>query len=274
AELDRWLGPRARPGFLARFAGFGSSSASAPLPDSIFPRTSARGRLRVAEITLLPLQFEQLDGQVELDGRTVKLIQGQTNFFGGKVSGSLNARLVADPRYEFQGRFDRVNLAQLARALPWLNDRIGGTASGALSLLAHGIGRQSLVASIEGQGTLQARNAEISGVDFSAANPGGEANPLSNLFASVTGAFSIRNGGIDLTNFVLARSQGRLQADGRIEFSHALNLLIRPSVSQDASPLASEPAVSFLLGGTIENPKFALSPPPPLPAIRAGSRRR
>ena len=99
-----------------------------------------------------PMRLEQFDGQAELDGRTIRIRNALADFFGGKVAGTLDARLVADPTYEFQGRFDRVNLVQLADSVPFLNNRIGGTASGTLSVAAHGIGRENLIGSMEGNG--------------------------------------------------------------------------------------------------------------------------
>jgi hypothetical protein len=269
AELDRWLGPRARPGFLARLASFGSAAASTPLPDTVISQLAAQGRLRVAELVMTTMRFEQFDGEVQLDGRSIKLPKATANFFGGKTSGTLDARLVADPSYEFQGRFDRVNLAQLARAVPFLNDRIAGTASATLSLSAHGIGREALVASMEGKGALEARNTEIGGLDFSGVYPGGTQISSSTPFASVAGAFRIESRRIDLSNFVLAHPRGRLQADGRIDFSHALDIRIRPSIFQAATPPASAASSGFLLSGTIENPKLA----PASAAIKPPARR-
>jgi len=268
ADLDRWLGPRARPGFLARLTRFGSATAAAPLPDAVFARLAAHGRLRVAEIIMAPMHFEQFDGAVVLDGRTLNLRNATSNFFGGKTSGRLDARLVADPFYEFQGRFDRVNLAQLVQGVSFLNNRMAGTASATLSLSTHGIGRETLLAAMEGKGTLDARNAEISGLDFSGVFPG-DTRALSPVsFASVAGDFQILARRIDLSNFVLDHSQARLHADGRIDFSHALNIRIRPSIFQAAMPPSSAASPVFLLTGTIENPKLAPASPATKPAPR------
>ena len=218
------------------------------------------------------MRFEQFDGEVELDGRTIRIRKAQADFFGGKTSGTLDARLVADPSYEFQGRFDRVNLAQLARAVPFLNNRIAGTASATLSVAAHGIGRENLMGALEGKGTLDARNAEIRGLDFSEVYPGGAQVSSSSPFASVAGDFRIQSRGIDVSNFVLAHSPDWLQADGRIDFSHALDIRIRPSIFQAATSPASAASSSFLLSGTIENPKLAPASSATQPAPRRTSR--
>jgi hypothetical protein len=273
AELDRWLGPRARPGFLARFTNLGTDAA-ASASDSAITQIAARGHLQVGEIVVAPLRFQKFDGEMELDGRTLKITKAQADFFGGKVAGTLDTRLLADPSYAFRGRFDRVNLAQLGNSSALLNDRIAGTASGTLTVAAHGIGRENLIGSMEGNGTLTARNAELPGLDFTGVLPGAQQDSSLSPFVSVQGAFRIHARTIELTNFVMDHARGRLQAEGHIDFSHALDLRIRPSIFQAAtSPAAASPP-SFLLTGTIEDPKLIVPTAEPKPAARTSGRAR
>jgi hypothetical protein len=272
ADLDRWLGPRARPGFLARFTGSNSAATTAPLSDAVVTRLAARGRLRAELIDIMPLQIEKFDGEAELVGRTIRIRKAQADFFGGKISGSLDAQLLPDPSYAFQGRFDRVNLAQLGFAVPFLNSRIGGNASATLTLSAHGIGRQDLIGSMQGQGTLNGRNAALSGLGLSSVFPGDNPDTASDTFSSVQGTYRIQNRQIDLANFVLDNSRGRLEAEGRIDFSHALNIRVHPSIFQAATAPASASPPSFLLSGTIETPKLGLLSPTPSPAARPNPR--
>ncbi len=272
AEMDRWLGPRARPGFLARFTGSNSAVSAAPLAEGVVTRLAARGRLRADVIDVPPMQIEQFDAEAELAGRTIRIRKAQADFFGGKISGSFDAQLLPDPSYAFQGRFDRVDLAQLGRAVPLLNNRIGGNVSAAITLSAHGIGRQDLIDSMQGQGTLTGRNAALIGLDLSSVFPGDNPDGAPDTFSSVQGTYRIQNKGIDLANFVLDNSRGRLEAEGRIEFSHALNIRVRPSIFQAATAPASASPPSFLLSGTIEAPKLILPPAAPKPAARSGSR--
>jgi hypothetical protein len=272
-ELDRWLGPRARPGFLARFAGLNSAATPSPIDDAVVAQLAARGRLRVGAIDVPPMHLEHLDADAELAGRTVRIRKAQADFFGGKISGSLDAQLVPDPSYQFQGRFDRVDLSELGHAVPFLDTRIGGSASATLALSAHGIGRQNLVRSMQGQGTLNGKNIELRGLKLSAVFPGEPDDSESDTFASVQGTYRIQTAGIDLANFVMDNSRGRLEAEGRIDFSHTLNIRLHPAVFQAATaPAASALPPSFLLGGTIETPKLVLPSASPKPAARPGSR--
>jgi hypothetical protein len=272
ADLDRWLGPRARPGFLGRFSGLNSAATDAPLADAVVARLAARGRLRAGAIDIPPMHIEQFDGEAELAGRTIRIRKAQAAFFGGKISGSLDAHLLPDPSYNFQGRFDRVDLALLGRAAPFLNSRIAGNASATLTLSAHGIGRQDLVGSMQGQGTLNGRNVALHGLELSSVFPGDNPDPAPDTFSSVQGTYRIRNGGIDLANFVMDHSRGRLEAEGRIDFTHALNIRVHPSIFQAATAPASASPPSFLLSGTIENPKLVLPSTIPKPAARSNPR--
>jgi hypothetical protein len=272
-ELDRWLGPRARTGFLARFTGLNSSPAVAsPAENALITRLAARGRLRVASLDVPPMHLARLDGYAEIAGREFQIRKATADFFGGKISGALDAQLLPDPTYDFDGQFDRVDLAALGAAVPLLADRLGGSASGALRISAHGIGRQSLVSSLRGQGTLNGRNVQLSGFNLSAVFPGAASDEDAGSFGSVVGNYRIENGGIELAGFVLDHSRGRLQAEGRIDFNHALNLRVHPSILQAASNSAAVWTPTFVLGGTIESPKVILPSASPKPAARGAVR--
>jgi len=275
AELDRWLGPRARPpGFLARLAGLESQAAAAVPPDAIITRIAAHGRLRAGEIDLAPLHLERFDGEAEVAGRTIQVRKGRADFFGGKVSGSFDAQLEGYPSYEFRGQFERVNLAQLGREVAFLNDRFAGNVSASLILSAHGIGRADLLSSMEGRGTLNGRNIDLRGLDLSPVFPGTVPDVPSSQFSSIQGSYRIHARGIELANFVLDHSKGPLEAEGRIDFSQSLNIRIHPSIFQAAMTGASVSPPSFALGGTIENPRLALPSPPGHQAAQVGARGR
>ena len=123
AELDRWLGPRAqtrifRAIYRLEFRRRCRAACRCGRHSARGSRASPRRRDRSAA----RCSIEEFDGEAELVGRTVRIRKAQGNFFGGKISGSFDARLVPDPSYEFQGRFDRVDLAELGHAVPFLND--------------------------------------------------------------------------------------------------------------------------------------------------------
>jgi hypothetical protein len=273
AELDRWLGPRARPGLLTFFTGFGKSSAVVPDREDVISRISARGRIRIAELALAPLHFEKFDGDAELAGRTVSIRKAQADFFGGKVAGTLNATVTADPSYQFQGRFDRVDLARLGHATASLNNRISGTASATLTISSHGVGRENLVRAIEGDGQLDARKAELRGLNLSNVISGSTQETSSGSIASAQGTFHIANGAITTNNLLLENSQGRFQAEGHVDFSRALDMQIHPSIIHAPTKSGGVPP-GFLLRGTIEAPIVSAPGLPPQTTVRPATRAR
>ncbi len=272
SDLDRWLGPRARPGFLARLTGSSTSAASDAPPDALVTKITASGRLRVAAIDVLPIHIEKFDAQAELSGRTFHIRKAQADFFGGKISGAFDARLLPDTFYEDQGRFDGVDLEKLGRAVPFLDARIGGNASATLALSAHGIGRQDLIASMLGQGTLNGRNVALRGFNFSRMFAGNNPGDAPDIFTSLQGEYRIQNKGIDLMSLALENSSGRVQAEGHIDFSHALNIPVHSVALNAAASATSIPSPSFLLGGTVENPRLVLPSAAPKPPARSATR--
>ena len=273
AELDLWLGPRARPGLLTFFTGFGKSPAEVPDREDVISRISARGRLRIAELSLAPLRFEKFDGDAELTGRTISIRKAQADFFGGKVAGTFNAAMSADPSYQFQGRFDHVDLARLGHATASLNNRISGTASATLTISTHGVGRENLIRFIEGDGQLDARKAELRGLNLSNVISGSTQETSSGSMASAQGTFHVANGSVATSNLLLENSHGRFQAEGSIDFSRALDMQIHPSIVHAAKKSGGVPPV-FLLRGTIEAPIVSTPSIPPQSPVRAATRAR
>jgi AsmA-like protein len=274
AELDRWLGPRARPSLLTFLSGFGKSQVEAPDREDFISRISARGRIRIASLALAPLRFEKFDGDAELAGRTVTIRKAQADFFGGKAAGTFNAALTADPSYQFQGRFDRVDLARLGHATASLNNRISGIASATLTISSHGVGRESLVRSIQGDGKLDAREAELRGLNFANIISTSTPDRAMETFASAQGTFHVANGAITTSDLLLENSQGRFQAEGRIDFSRLLDMQIHPSIARTATkPDSARPQI-FLLRGTIEAPIASATGLPPQAPVRAATHGR
>jgi hypothetical protein len=271
-DLDRWLGPRARPGFFSRFTGSNPEASAAPFGDALVTRLTAGGRLRIGSVEVPPMHIENFDGQAELAGRTIQIRKAQADFFGGTISGTFDARLLPDAAYDFQGLFDHVDLTRLAAAVPYMNNRIGGSISATLALSAHGIGRQDLIGSMQGQGTLNGRNITLHGIDLSTVFPGIDSEIVSDPFSSVEGTYRVRNGGIDLTNLALANSSGSLEAGGRIEFNHALNIQGRLSTSNKSVNYTPAKSPGFLLGGTIETPKIVFPSADPKPPLQPRTR--
>src|SRR5262249_5391213 len=196
AELDRWLGPRARPGFFERMVPFAAAAADAAVRDDALGALRGQGRLSVDEIAVSPLVVRHLRAEDQVAGRAIRLRRAQAEFYGGRMEGSLDARLMSEPHYHFQAWFDGVNLKALSGATVTLRERFSGGASGELDVVAQGIGREDLLRSLEGRGTIRLRDAELRGFDLHATDLENSLQRGTSHFASAEGAFSMANGKI------------------------------------------------------------------------------
>lgn len=281
AEIDLWLGAGAHPGLLGRILPFAASRSSALLRDAVFARVAAHGRLRVGEVLLTPLRVAKLDADAELDGRKIVLRRAQADFYGGRLSGELNALLAAEPFYSFRGRLDRVDLASLTNSSPSLAGQFEGAAAGELTLEARGIGRQPLAASLTGEGILRVRNAIIRGLDLGLvtgraadSEPGGESR-----YSTAAVTFHIADDRVRMDQILLVGRDEQLELDGSVSFARQLDLHAR-SVPRD---LARAPetdsqdaeADAWAIGGSLDAPQVRLQTPVAGGdrAIAAGARR-
>ena len=264
-ELDRWLGPRARPSFLARMFPFAAGRAEAAPRDAAIERLNARGRLRVANIGLSSLRIEKLEADAQLRGRNLVLRGAQASFYGGHIAGEFEARLSPEPAYSFHARIERANLAALAAATGSMTGRFGGFASGDLQLAARGVGREDLVKSLEGEGMLRVREPVVNellpaGRDAGAdtANVADTEGPGEGRFGATNASFHIANGKIRVDPFLLTGRDEQFEVKGDVDFSRHLNLRVQ-SMSRSSDPLGDvedAPHDEWVGAGTVEAPQW------------------
>ena len=286
--LNRWLTPRARPAGLLERLGFSNPASGASIPDltaalAIIP-VAARGRLRVGEIVLAPLRLAQLDADVELAGKTIDVHRATGSFAGGAIDGAFTAALGATPSYDARAHFDRLDLAALATLAPSLAGKFTGIATGDLTVHAAGIGRDALLDSLEGQGTLSARSLQISGFHLAALRAGaGPAPDDVERFTDAQAVFRIAGRAVRAAPVRLSRPGENLVAAGSVDFQGALDFRVAASGAQSvpvrlAGP-ASLPASGassssvYRLTGSLASPQLAPYGPlaasaPAKPALR------
>jgi uncharacterized protein involved in outer membrane biogenesis len=273
AELDRWIGPRARPNWLARIfssEGGANSAISGPGPLS---QLRARGTLRAETFSLAPLDVQSLRTQIELLGRNINFSEFDAKLNGGTISGGLLASLEADPVYRLHATMKDVNVAELALANPDLRDRLTGQLSGDVKLSFHGIGREQLLDTLKGEGHLSATQFAIRGVNLSVPSVDDGANSAAHeQFSLVNAEISVDARKIHFQKIALVAGNGLFDGKGTSDFSriiqidfwrppqtkvlarvdvHAENKFIRVSGSLEA------PRVSFQLfpaGATLPEP--------------------
>lgn len=284
-ELDRWLGPRARPGFIARlFSSEPTPRVIPPAPDTV----RARGRLRVASFSVAPLAAQNLQADLELDGRVLTAQHVQAQLYGGNVTGALEAKLAADPAYRFTGRADNVNLGAATAGSPELARRFSGAMSGNIEFSGHGIGREQLLASLEGRGRFAIAAANLAGFDFnappvSAAPSTGAASSSFAHFSSISSGFLVSRRSIEFDHLALAAPGDTYQGSGRMNFTRQLDLSLQPAsapapaptpvAAKIPAPAAPAPAIRQIhITGTLESPRVAVTGPAPHPAAPPAKR--
>jgi len=260
-ELDRWLGPRARPGLLQRMVPFAAPSRDASELDALMDGLRGRGRLNVDEVVIPPLGVRHLRAEAELAGRSITLRRAQADLYEGTVRGSLEAELSGEPRYRFRAQFERVNLKALAEVTATLRERFAGVVSGEVDLAARGIGREALLRSLEGRGTLRMRHAEMHGLDLQATAQDNILHQGTSRFAAGEARFSLAGGRINVEQLHLMNGGEAFQADGSVDFSPALDLQIERLTRPVEHPPRGLTSETFRITGPLDAPRLTPNEP-------------
>ena len=257
AELDRWMGPRARPNWLQRLlpSALGGSSDRPP-SGSVLERVRAQGELKADEVSIEKVKLRAFRAHAELAGLELKLENAQTQWSGGTAQGRVTATLRNNPAYDVVATFNRISLAQT----PWLAhlaDHLAGTAEGRLELRATGIGREALLKSLQGKGELRLSKVELRGWDLPGTMAQGVWKTGVSRWASGAGTFHISDGGFDLNALRLASPSEEFLLKGSVSFSQDADLTAE---SHQTGPTAHpETVIRFLtISGPLTEPKVSL----------------
>ncbi len=256
-ELDRWIGPRARPSWLQRLLPAGLGGAAAPAPPSVLlQRIKAEGDLRADELTIEKLRLKQFTAHATLAELKLSLHQVNAQWAGGEVSANAEADFSAKPKYEINAGLQKISIAQT----PWLakvSDRLAGTASGSAQIHAEGIGRAALIQSLTGKGELRLSNVELRGWDLPATMALGEWQTGNSRWISGAGTFHVSDGGFDLNSLRLASVSGEFLLKGSVSFSEDADMTAEShAIGRKAIPQST---VRFLqISGPLSGPKVSL----------------
>lgn len=259
-ELDRWIGPRARPNWLARiFTSTGNAAVQISGPGPL-SQIRARGTLRAETFTLAPLEVQSLHAQIEMVGRSVNFSDFDAKLNGGTISGGLLATLDADPNYLFHATVKNVDVADLARANSDLHNRLAGQLSGEVKLSLHGIGREHLLDTLKGEARLSATRFTIRGVDLS--SPSSDAavsSASSEQFSLVNAEISVDARKIHFQKIALTAGNGLFDGKGSSDFSRAIQIdFWRPPQTTAVARVDAHPANRFIrVSGLLEAPRVS-----------------
>ena len=257
SDLDRWIGPRARPNWLQRLLpsalteDLRTSAASA-----VLKRIRAQGELKVDEVTMEKIKLKAFRAHVDVEPAGVSLSQVQAQWSGGTVQGSTVATFSANPKYEVTASFSGVSLAQT----PWLarvTDRVVGMADGNIELRAAGIGREDLLKNLTGKGELRLSKIELRGWDLAGSMEQGEWRAGVSRWATGSGTFHLNDGDFELNGLKLNGVSHEFLLKGSISF--AQNADLRAESHTTGRTARSQVSDRFMtISGPLNNPKFSL----------------
>lgn len=257
-HLGRGLG-QSPQGLLYRLLPFVGSLVLAPQTEAAIARINAHGRLHIDELALAALRLENLEASAALEGGQLTLRRASADLYGGRLSGEFRAQLGSELRYSFTGQVDRTDLSALT-GLSSVKNAFGGIGSGQLELAAHGLGRQALLASLEGQGFLHVQDATIGLLDLPPDSSGASLQDIAaSRFRSSTVSFRVENGQIHVDPWILSGRQRQLEIVGDIDFSRRLDLQVRSISSLERLGVASESPAGddlWVIGGTLDAPQL------------------
>lgn len=253
ADLDRWMNPAWRESFLGRVLPFLSPRPVPAAPENL----EASGRLTIDQLALAPLAVRKLQGDLLIDGRHVALTKASGQFYGGQVSGTLDADLAATPAYRLDLNFSRVDGASLVAATPALAGVTAKTLSGQLSIRASGANRGDLISSVTCQGSATAGTVRVLNIEPPAAGSRG----VPTEFPLADASFSCAQRRIVFQRLGLTTGVGTSEVGtGSIDFSR--NLDLRFQSHSDLVGGLVPPPPSFSLIGTLAAPRAVRTPPP------------
>jgi AsmA family/AsmA-like C-terminal region len=255
SELDRWVGPRSRPGWLERLlpsllGGKAKVASGSELVGSL----NVAGELRVDEFTIEKLKLQQVHLQGSLHDLQLDVPDGQAQWAGGVVRASMTAKFLPRPRYDVEARLTGVDLTQLPIAAS-VASRLGGVASGTLHLKTAGVGREELLQKLSGTGDMHVANLEFRGWDVNASVADGEAHAGVSRWAAGDGDFSVGDRSVALEDVRLDGGAEVTLINGTVSFDRDADLSVETSTGRRAVRNTSAPGQALKIVGPLDGPR-------------------
>ncbi|HXN51538.1 MAG TPA: AsmA family protein [Candidatus Acidoferrum sp.] len=256
--LDRWMGPRARPGWLQRLlSSLLGASAANPAASELLRRVNAEGELRVDEFTLERIKFGQVRASGALHDLHLELRQAEARCAGGRLRAKMRAAFLPRPSYDVTAELDRVDLQQVP-APGNLPERFAGLASGTVHLTTQGVGRDELLQHLVGKGDLKLRDLEFRGWDVNASMAEGAPHEGASRWASGQGTFLVHDRGIIFPGLRLDAGSEMTLLKGTLSFVQDSDLTLQTLIDDQTG--AGLPEVGYVLkiSGPLDVPKISI----------------
>jgi hypothetical protein len=261
ADLDRWVGPRARPSWLQRLLPqlLGGSAPSTPASELV-RRVNAEGELDIAQLTIEKLQLEQVLARGSLHDLQLDVREAQAEWAGGKVQAKISAKFLPRPVYEIAAKLERVNLAQLPG--PGRNaERLGGVASGTLQVKTEGVGRDELLGKLAGRGEFHLNKVEFRGWDVNASVADGAAHAGVSRWATGECSLRLQDSSIFLEDFRLDGGKQLTLVNGTLSFGRNADLAIETTSARktkDPKTIDSGAGHVLKISGPLDGPRVSV----------------
>jgi len=263
AELDRWIGPRARPSWLRRLLpsllGGTPGPSAASSASELVRRVSAEGELRIDDFSMENLALQKVTVVGALRDLRLDIRDASAQWAGGNVHARMNAKFLPRPSYDITADLDRVDLAKLP-AIPRITERFAGSASGTLHITTQGVGRDELLQHLTGRGDVRVRNVDFRGWDVSASVADGQPRIGQSHWATGEGTFSLRERAIVLAGLRLESGRESTFVKGTVSFGRAADLTVQTSTDGRREIHASEASRVLKISGTLDVPRVSVEP--------------
>jgi uncharacterized protein involved in outer membrane biogenesis len=254
-ELDRWVGPRARPGWVQRLLPSLFSGKAQTVPASeLVRRLNVVGNVQVDEFTIEKLKLQQLHLQGSLHDLQLNVSDGRAQWAGGAIRATMLAKFLPRPAYDVHAQLDGVNLTQLPIDAS-VADRVAGLASGAIHLKTTGVGREELLQKLTGAGKIRLDNLEFRGWDVNASVADGEAHPGVSNWPSGVGTFTVRDRNVFLEDVRLDGGSQFTLIDGTVSFGREADLAVEASAGRRAVRNPNGPGQVLKIVGPLDGPR-------------------
>lgn len=263
ADLDRWVGPRARPSWLQRLLPplLGGSVPSTSASELV-RRVNAEGELDVGQLTIEKLKLEQVQAKGYLHDLQLDVHEARAEWAGGTVHAKIRAKFLPRPAYDIAAELDRVSLSQLPGAgAGRIAERLGGFATGTLHVKTEGVGRDELLGKLAGRGDFHLHKVEFRGWDVNASVADGEAHAGVSRWAAGEGSLRLQDSSIFLEDFRLDSGQQSTLVNGTLSFGRNADLAIETvsaKKSKDRKATESGTGRVLKISGPLDGPKVSV----------------
>jgi hypothetical protein len=258
ADLDRWMGPRARPGWLQRLlpsllgGGTGNPAAS-----ELLQRVNAEGELSADEFTLEDIKLEQLRASGALHDLHLEVRQAEARCAGGTLRAKLRAVFLPRPSYDVTAELERVDLRQVPTPGN-LTERFTGLASGIVHLTTQGVGRDELLQHLAGKGDLKLRDVGFRGWDVKASMADGAPHEGASRWTSGAGTFLVRDRGIIFPGLRLDGYSEMTLLKGTMSFAQGSDLTLQTVVDDQTGATLPDQGYVLKISGPLDVPKVSI----------------